>query len=87
MGLLEEIAELVDEALCLVRHFVSGLSSKLLEQLEAFLAAAPGEDPLSRTLHRVHKLSEQLQALRLAAGAVTSRHGYAISRVRRQIIR
>jgi hypothetical protein len=32
MGLLEEIAELVDEALRHGRHFVSGLSRKLLEQ-------------------------------------------------------
>ena len=40
------------------------------EEADEILAAARGEDPLSRTLHRVHKLSEQLQAVRLAAGAV-----------------
>ncbi len=40
------------------------------EEADEILAAAPAEAPLSRTLHRLHKLSEQLQALRLAAGAV-----------------
>jgi exoribonuclease-2 len=39
------------------------------EEADAILAGPPGDDPLARTLHRIHALAMVLQEQRLAAGA------------------
>lgn len=39
------------------------------EEADAYLAMPPGDEPVARTLHRIHGLATKLQEHRLAAGA------------------